>query len=148
VSSAKRQGFTLLELLVVLGITALLLAIVPPFLPNVMDTMEVRTAIRDLSAALRQARGKAIASRASVPLSIDVEKKSFELAGLTRHLPLPPEAKIGLISAQSEQIGESSGAIRFYPDGSATGGRINLEYRDTNYVIDVSWLTGAVKVTP
>jgi general secretion pathway protein H len=55
---------------------------------------------------------------------------------------------MSLITAQSEQANESVGAIRFYPDGSSTGGRIDLSSDDVRYVIDVSWLTGTVMVTP
>jgi general secretion pathway protein H len=147
-SKVSRQGFTLLELLVVLGIAAFLLAVIPPFFPNAVDAMEMRTAARDLAAAMRQARGKAISSRASVVLAVDVEREYFELGGRTQHLVLPPEAQMSLITAQSEQANESVGAIRFYPDGSSTGGRIDLSSDDVRYVIDVSWLTGTVMVTP
>jgi general secretion pathway protein H len=42
---------------------------------------------------------------------------------------------------------ERRGAIRFYPDGSSTGGRITVTFGRTQYLVDVDWLTGRVSIT-
>ncbi|NBC88790.1 MAG: hypothetical protein GVX90_04750 [Alphaproteobacteria bacterium] len=36
--------------------------------------------------------------------------------------------------------------FRFFPDGSATGGRITLSRDERQYRIDIDWLTGRVKI--
>lgn len=59
------HGFTLLELLVVLAIAALLLAIVPPMLGDVVDSIRVKSVARHLAAGLKTARNKAISSQTS-----------------------------------------------------------------------------------
>ena len=38
------------------------------------------------------------------------------------------------------------GAIRFYPDGSSTGGRITVASGERKYLVDVDWLTGRVSI--
>ena len=51
-----------------------------------------------------------------------------------------------LFTARSEQLSEKGGAIRFFPDGSSTGGRITLSIDSMRYLVNVDWLTGRVKV--
>ena len=48
-----------------------------------------------------------------------------------------------LLAACSEQ---DTGAIRFFPDGSSTGGRVTLMVGERSYAVDVDWLTGRVRV--
>ena len=36
--------------------------------------------------------------------------------------------------------------IRFFPDGSATGGRVRLARDNRQYVVVVDWLTGSVSL--
>jgi hypothetical protein len=38
------------------------------------------------------------------------------------------------------------GQIRFFPDGSSTGGRIGLSRNDRRAAVAVDWLTGLVSV--
>ena len=38
------------------------------------------------------------------------------------------------------------GAIVFFPDGGATGGRVQLQAKRAAWNVDVAWLTGEVKV--
>ena len=142
------NGFTLLELLVVLGIAALLLAVVPPLLGNAVNSSQVKSATRHLAAGLKTARSKAISTQAEVTLAVDVKNHSFSLLDRTKQLILPDETKITLSTAKSEQLSESAGAFRFFSDGSATGGRITLTYEPIETVIDIDWLTGKVSIRP
>ena len=59
-------------------------------------------------------------------------------------VPLDPALDIHLVTARSELVGDSEGGIRFYPDGSSTGGRIGLELSGDRAAINVEWSTGAV----
>ncbi len=142
------NGFTLLELLVVLGIATLLLAVVPPLLGNVINSSQVKSATRHLAAGLKTARSKAISTQAEVTLAVDVKNHSFSLLDRKKQLALPDETKITLSTAKSEQLSESAGAYRFYPDGSSTGGRITLTFEPIKTVIDIDWLTGKVSIRP
>jgi general secretion pathway protein H len=40
--------------------------------------------------------------------------------------------------------GESTAGIRFFADGSSTGGRVKLSSAGRDWVIGVEWLTGEV----
>ena len=142
INSLKIKAFTLIELLVVLGIIALLLAVISPMLPNVLDNARVKTATRHLASGLKIARSKAITSQTEMSLILDVENKTYSVANKNK------KSTLTLTTAQSEQTSDNIGAIRFFADGSSTGGRIKLSYKRSEYLIDVNWLTGKVTINP
>jgi len=81
-------------------------------------------------------------------LILDVENKTYSVANKNKKLTLPDDTTLTLTTAQSEQISDNIGAIRFFADGSSTGGRIKLGYKRSEYLIDVNWLTGKVTINP
>ena len=54
--------------------------------------------------------------------------------------------ELKLFTAQSDIISEHRGAIRFYPDGGSTGGRVTLAAGERKFEVDVDWLTGRVAI--
>jgi len=143
------KGFTLVEMLVVLGIVAMMLAVVPPMLSNSIDHSRVKSATRQLAAGLKQARIKAINSREEATLELDTSNGSFHLDDMDKSLGLPADASLLLTTAQTEQLNDHSGAIRFFPDGSSTGGQIKISLKDRfEFIVDINWLTGKVTITP
>jgi len=147
-SVVKTKGFTLLEVMVVLVIMALILVIVPLFLPNVMASTHVKSAARELAASLKHARTQAIDRQREMTLVINVNENYYTLNNRSKTLTLPDKASLSLITAKSEQLSEHEGQIRFFPDGSSTGGQIKLTFKDQEYIVDVHWLTGKVKIEP
>ena len=138
-------GFTLLELLAVLLILALVAAFVVPSLGGGAG-IELKSAARSLAAGLRQTRNQALNDNRSATLALDVAKREFRLPGEQRARKLPERIDIVLFSARSERLSAARGAIRFFPDGSSTGGRITLSSDTLRYLVDVDWLTGRVNV--
>lgn len=144
----KYRAFTLIELLVVLGILTFLLTVVPPLLPQVREDMQVKSAARELAAGLRESRGLAIRGARDVPFTVNLKERWFSIGHHRHSFVVPGDAKLEMTLAKSERTSASQGAIRFYPDGSSTGGRITLSGGKRSYRIDVEWLTGEVAVTP
>lgn len=144
----ENPGFSLIELLVVLTILGLALAIIPPLLNNVIKSAQVKNAARELASGLRQVRSIAISRQEESYLAIDIADETFTINGKNKKLDLPDNTKITLTTAKSEQQSKTRGAIRFFPDGSSTGGRIMLRAAAGRYSIDVSWLTGQISITP
>jgi general secretion pathway protein H len=142
----RAGGFTLLEILIVLVIITLLLAVVPPMLSGALGTVQLRAAARDLAAGLGRARSAAIASQQEATLVVDVESRSYQVSGERQALQLPDHVAVKLFTAKSELESDSKGAIRFFPDGSSTGGRVTLSHGDLAYLVDVDWLTGRVRI--
>ena len=145
----REQAFSLIEIMIVLGIIGITLAVVPPLLGPRLDHSRMQSAARELAAGLQTARLQAVNSRKEVTLVLDTDKKSYQLDSRLRALHLPAAAGLLLITAEAEQLDEHSGAIRFYPDGSSSGGRIRLSLPDRlSYDVDVNWLTGKVTIMP
>ncbi len=142
---APTTGFTLIELLAVLFVLALVAAFVVPSLGG-GEAVELKGAARTLAAGLRHTRNQALNDNRSATLALDVAKREFQLSGEKRTRKLPGRIDIVLFTARSEQQSEERGAIRFFPDGSSTGGRITLSTERLRYLVNVDWLTGRVSV--
>ena len=131
-------GFTLAELLVVIGIIALVLAGTLSAKPKAVATRVAVTA-RSVSATLQLARAQAMSSNAETLFRIDVEKGRFGLLNSMHTLPRGMIAAV--VVAETERAGDL-GAIRFYPDGQSSGGEIALTLEGRSARIAVNWLTG------
>ena len=121
-----RRGFTLLELLVVLALIGVFLAIGAPYISSSLPSWQTRSAAREVAAALRKARSQAIFTDTDSVFSIDVNRRLYSLSGDPTTHPLPAKLHITLYTAQQALFSRSIGSIRFFPDGSSTGGRVTL----------------------
>ena len=59
---------------------------------------------------------------------------------------LPEELQMKLLTAATEQTGDSRGQIRFFPDGSSSGGRVTLTRDQKEWRVEIAWLTGEVRI--
>jgi general secretion pathway protein H len=139
------RGFTLLELLAVL---VLLSAVLATAVPALMKTggIELRASARTLAAGLRRARSQAIQHSSREALSLDVERREFALSFEKRSRKLPGNINYTLYTARSTLESSERGAIRFFPDGGSTGGRITLSSGQRVIRVDVDWLSGRIRI--
>jgi general secretion pathway protein H len=136
-------GFTLVELLVVMGITGLIFAAVLSAKPRTTAT-RMAAAARAVAATLQLARAQAMASNAEIVVRIDAERRQF---GLPRSMhALPRGMSVAMTIAETERVGDS-GAVRFYPDGQSSGGEIVLMLEGRASRIAVNWLTGVPQLS-
>lgn len=142
----RQRGFTLLELLVVLVIGVLLVSLAPPLLSGLSGATELRGAARQLAAGLRSARNEAVSRQREATLTLDLEHRRFGVTGDPREIALPDGLAIHLYTAQAELVDAASGGIRFFPDGSSTGGAITVSGSRRVYRVNVDWLTGAIAI--
>ncbi|MDD5319008.1 MAG: GspH/FimT family protein [Methylococcales bacterium] len=139
-------GFTLLELVVVLFIVVLGFSVVGINLSSGNEPTEIKAAARDIVSALRYARGQALMSHQETTLALDLAENNYTVSGRDRVYIIPKTIDITVVTAQSELRGEGLGNIRFFADGSSTGGRITLERGNTAWQIDINWLTGQIEL--
>ena len=69
-------------------------------------------------------------------LTLDVESREFVTTRDPQPKKLPDNLELKLYAAQSEVTSERRGSIRFYPDGSSTGGRITVASGERKYLVD------------
>jgi general secretion pathway protein H len=143
----RARGFTLLELLVVLVLMGMIYALVSPLFSARVSGVELKGAARQLASGLRKAHSQAIAAREETLLTVDVQHHTFVLSGDKHSYRLPDRVQLSVYTATSEVPTESSGSIRFYPDGSSTGGRITVGSENHGYRVDVDWLMGRVTLS-
>ena len=142
----RQRGFTLLEIIVVLAIGAVVYALILSAPLGKASAADLKAAARTVASGLRQAQSTAMATRRDAVLTIDVESREFVTSLETKPRKLPDNVELKLYAAQSEVTSERRGSIRFYPDGSSTGGRITVASGERKYLVDVDWLTGRVSI--
>ena len=141
----RGKGFTQLEMMVVLAIAALLLTVAPPLLSNLGSGAKLRSVAQQLVAGLRTVRTEAILNQRSEALTLELKAHRFIADG--RSVSLSDKIHLALYTTQSGQLDDDTGQIRFFPDGSSTGGHIKLSRKNRELFVQVDWLTGRVWVT-
>ena len=144
-SSARQRGFSMLELIAVTLLIAIAITVASVSVTNSLSGAKIKAASRDLVAALRYTRGQAIVKGEQKTLDVDLEAMSYQAPG-KGVVKFPDKIEVKLLTAQNELIHEKAGRIRFYPDGSSTGGRVTLSAGERKLFVDVDWLTGRVSI--
>ena len=135
-------GFTLLELLVAITIAALVLGVSIPATMRMYGSMQYHGAVKDVVAILTSARYAAISEGDSQ--DVLVKPQSGELTLNDKVRKIPSSMTLEVVAAR-ELNQEGVGVIRFYSDGSSSGGVVRLEHeRGMKVEVQVDWLLGRV----
>jgi general secretion pathway protein H len=135
-----------MELLVALAVIGMVMAAIPLMAGGPRPHAEVRAAAIEVASALRQTRSQAVSGFKSEVFVLDTERHLYRVGAGGKAKRLPEALTLSLYTARGELESESIGRIRFFADGSATGGRVTLGEDGRRYVVAVDWLTGGVEV--
>lgn len=138
-------GFTLLELLVALAIAALLFVFVLPAGSRQREHAQLANAARAVASGLRTTRIAAINAGRPAIFAVDIAHAAYRPAGSAAQA-LPPGVQVALLTQRTETRGATLGDIRFFPDGSSSGGGVTLSRGGDRFDVLVNWLTGGVSV--
>ncbi|MCQ8180001.1 GspH/FimT family pseudopilin [Methylomonas sp. SURF-1] len=140
-------GFTLIELVVVLLVAVLGFAALGGSIGSGNKTTQLQALARDLASALRYAHGQALATQQQTSVAIDLRNNSYQISNRDKVYTFAEEVDVSLVIAEEEFGADQIGSIRFFGDGSSTGGRITLEWGNQLRRIDVNWITGEVRIS-
>ncbi|MGA7296880.1 MAG: GspH/FimT family pseudopilin, partial [Rhodanobacteraceae bacterium] len=141
---SQARGFTLLEMMAVLILIAIAVTAVSMSVARSLESAHVNAVSRDLAAALRYTRGQAIVKGKEQVITFNLKDWTYQ----PPHKPakkLPEGMQLKVRTAAEEQVDADTWGLRFYPDGSSTGGRITVIRGQREWHINVSWLTGEVR---
>ncbi len=144
-TAARAKGFTLLEMLAVILLVGIAAAAVSISVTQGLASARVRAASSELAGALRATRAQAIVRGKEQNFDVDTRANSYRNVK-QQEVRLPKGMRVSITSAREDQPNDHTGRIRFFPDGSSTGGRITLQSGKRQWHVNVSWLTGEVRV--
>ena len=135
-----------------MAVISLLLAVSGPSFGKLSETLEYRDAVRQLVSAHKKARRAARASGHAVDVVIDANKNRFAVTSDAHRLqekhyaPLAENLRIEVTFAQEISPGNGLAAIRFYPEGGASGGEVVIQRPSgSGTKLTIDWLIGDVR---
>jgi len=157
----KAEGFTLIELIIVLVIIGLASGVVGLVISRRSGNFELNSISKEMSAVMRLARNRAITEKRTYCLVIDINERIYNLSTDKReddkdkedtgdnekiirviNKPFPDKMQMSVKGSDSD-----SQVIEFFADGSSTGGVIEVSgEKGAVYHITVNRITGKVDV--
>lgn len=138
-----------MEILIVLMILALIASITLVYLPGRQNATRLEVLAGDIALSLSQTRILALRSHQDAFFRMNLAERSYWQESATQFGPeptfIPEGVEVEIHTAQSELESSTISAIRFFPDGSSTGGYIRIKTDNKAYRISVNWLTGRVE---
>ncbi|MFY9294329.1 MAG: prepilin-type N-terminal cleavage/methylation domain-containing protein [Methylorubrum rhodinum] len=139
---ADAAGFSLVEMLVVLAVLGLVAGLAIPAIGTMLPGRRLDQTAAALAGELTRLRAQARGSGAPASLTFVPERGLFVS---TRPGAAPIAAGgVAVEVLRSEASRAERGEIRFFPDGSATGGAIRLVGAAGRRTLAISSLTGRV----
>ncbi len=147
--ASPQRGFTLLELLVVFALIGLMLAIVPVAYQKLHESVTYTGLVRGLIEQNAAARLQAMSTGTPAALELDFENRRFAVPPETRGGDWPEDYRLEAVVARQEVTDSRTARIRYYPDGSSTGGSIRVMRPNGEGVrLRIDWLTGRITQEP
>lgn len=140
----RQYGFSLIELLIVISISVMALALVAPRMSGIFERLELKQLAQKMTNSLQATRSQAISSGRDALWSVDLKNYNFVYGRDLKKISFSKDINVSLITASKEKISDEQANIRFFSDGSATGGELRLSQDKRQYCIYINWLTGRV----
>ena len=157
-SDIKRtaNGFTLLELVLVLLLMGLIAGLTLPFVVSTLDRIKLQSEVRQIASAIQFTRSEAISRKTLLTFNVDINKSQYWLAipkqeEVTQSNPIDETVKIMDYQRADETLTEGTFMILFYPRGNSSGGTIRFKSIDDKdeeniYAVTIDPITGKPQI--
>ncbi|HMK56388.1 MAG TPA: GspH/FimT family pseudopilin [Dissulfurispiraceae bacterium] len=146
-TALSREGFTLLEMMMVIFLIGLILAISVAMLANTLPSQKVDATAREMIATFRLARSAAMTSGQWRVLTLDMDSRQFGLEGGAQR-PIPEDVTVEVKDPLYGEIKRGGYRFVFAPSGVSEGGTIVLSAGTKTVDVDVDPIVGAVYSYP
>lgn len=136
-----RSGFLLYEVMIALAVLAMLAAVVLPKLTNHTGPGRLKANAIEIAGLLRSDRVAAMQSGSPVLSAVDTRRGRL-VSARGREFKVPKDVVMTLAFSDVERVP----GVRFFPNGSSSGGRVLLAAGRTAYEVRVDWFTGTVAI--
>ena len=138
----RSEGFTFVELIVVLVILAGLAALVAPSYSRTVASARLRTAASDVRTSLARGRALAVAGAGERAVAFDLSRGEFGVDNEAVRL-LPDTIRLGAVLPGGDRLDRGSVRFRFFPDGGGEEAEISVTAQDGGALrVTVDPLTG------
>jgi len=136
----------LIEVMAVVALLAVVASAVLIRVPSSQGAAELSSLSHRIASELRNVRADAMSSGMDRTVLVDIaeHKVVSEQRGST--IAIDPGIKLEASAAASEQRSPSRIGIRFFANGSSTGGVVKLERGQQAHEVRINWLSGRVIV--
>ncbi|TDG15233.1 type II secretion system protein GspH [Seongchinamella unica] len=142
---AMAAGFSLMELLVVIAILGLVAGVTAARLSDPNQSTSLKAESRKLITHLRATRSKALGESRIYTVESAEDGSGYAIRPGEEDIKLPQGIELSLqAGAGSAKTIGTRPSIRFFPDGSASGGVITLRGLAGQRKVAVNWMTGEV----
>jgi type II secretion system protein H len=140
--TGKAQGFTLLELMVVMAILVMVATLFPFALDRAMPSRRVSTTAETIASMVHEAEAASALSGKAVALRLRahalVAQDAATAATVGRAVAFPSTTDVRFTNTE----GQAVSAVILYPDGSAQSAEFDIEDNGHRGTVRLSGLTG------
>ena len=153
----KPNGFTLLEMVLVLLLMGLFAGLTLPFVVSTLDRIKLQSEVRQISSAIQFTRSEAISRKTLFTFNVDIEKNQYWRAipkqeEVTQSKPIDETVQVIDYQRADETLTEGTFEILFYPRGNSSGGTIRFKSTDDKdeeniYAVTIDPITGKPRIS-
>jgi general secretion pathway protein H len=138
----RSEGFTFVELIVVLVILAAAAVLVAPSVSRTIASARLRSAASDVRTSLARGRALAVAGAEQRAVAFDLSRGEFGVDNEAVRL-LPETIRLGAVLPGEDRKEQGNVRVRFVPDGSGDEAEISVTAEDGGTLrVTVDPLTG------
>jgi len=160
----SKDGFTLIEVLLVMLIVGLITAVAVPSMREMFSDVGIESAARDIATTLRYAHERAILDGKRYRMRLDLDADTYWLEAqekrgkaadrlvavednLIQKKVMPTDVGIERVAATVKRRRKGEEYIEFHPDGTSESGSIYIsEKRGRSFLVTVEKLNSRVSV--